>query len=130
MLREALAMLYLVFGLTAEEPALRIGPVASFKLRGGDIVDDAGTVVSRHNGHRWTVKERSFYRVDCEGPVRVGLEGARRSDGSEGPFDHFSLFNGTAYASRDVFAHYNEHDGAWHLHKTHEQCLALHISPA
>jgi hypothetical protein len=123
-------MLYLVFGLTAEEPALRVGPVASFKVRGAEIVDDAGAVVSRHNGQRWTVKERSFYRVDCEGPVRVGLEGVRTAKPSEGPFDHFSLFNGTAYLSRDVFAHYSEHDGAWRLHKTDEQCLALHVSPA
>jgi hypothetical protein len=122
-------MLYLVFGLTAEEPALRVGPVASFKVRGAEIVDDAGAVLSRHNGDRWTVKERSFYRVDCEGPVRVVLEGPRQKDSPEGPFDHFSLFNGTAYASRDVFAHYNEHDGVWHLHKTDERCLALHVTP-
>ena len=123
-------MLYLVFGLTAEEPALCVGPVASFKVRGAEIVDDAGAVVSRHNGHRWTVKERSFYRVDCEGPVRVVMEGLRHTESSEGPFDHFSLFNGTAYASRDVFAHYNEHDRAWHLHKTDARCVALHVSPA
>jgi hypothetical protein len=123
-------MLYLVFGLTAEEPALRVGPVASFRLRGAEIVDDAGAVVSRHNGQRWTVAGRSFYRVDCEGPVRVVLEGLRQAKSSAGPFDHFSLFNGTAYASRDVFAHYNEHDGAWHLHKTDEQCVALRVSPA
>jgi hypothetical protein len=122
-------MLYLVFGLTAEEPALRVGPVAGFQLRGAEIIDDAGAVLSRHNGQRWTVNERSFYRVDCEGPIRVVLEGLRDANSSAGPFDHFSLFNGTAYASRDVFAHYNEHDRSWHLHKTDERCLALHVTP-
>jgi hypothetical protein len=35
-----------------------------------------------------------------------------------GPFEHFSLINGTAYASREVFAHFNEQDAAWHLHKS------------
>jgi hypothetical protein len=122
-------MLYLVFGHTAEEPALRIGPMPEFRVRRHEIVDDAGTVLARHNGQRWTARERSFYRVDCEGPVLVQLEGARGDAPPRGPFEHFSLFNGTAYASRDVFAHYNEHDRAWHLHPTDEHYVALHVTP-
>ena len=49
-------MLYLVFGLTAEEPALRVGPVAGFQLRGAEIIDDAGAVLSRHNGQRIVIR--------------------------------------------------------------------------
>jgi hypothetical protein len=122
-------MLYLVFGHTAAEPALRIGPVPAFSVRGQEIVDDAGTVLARHNGQRWTARERLFYRVDCEGPVLVQLEGTARAASPRGPFEHFSLLNGTAYASRDVFAHYNEHDRAWRLHPTDERCVALHVTP-
>jgi hypothetical protein len=47
--------------------------------------------------------------------------------GALGPFEHFSLFNGTAYASRDVFAHYNEHDHGWHLQRTDERCAAIQV---
>ena len=121
-------MLYLVFGHTAEEPPLRVGPIPSFEVRGPEILDPAGSVVARHNGQRWMAKERSFYRVDCDGPVLLKLEGAPPA-GALGPFEHFSLFNGTAYASRDVFAHYDEQDRAWHLHPTDERCVALHVTP-
>jgi hypothetical protein len=122
-----MAMLYLVFGHTAEEPALRMGPMPAFKVRGDEIVDHAGAVLARHNGQRWTARERSFYRIDCEGPVLVQLEGAAVP--RRGPFEHFSLFNGTAYASRDVFAHYNEHDHGWHVHRTDERCAAILVTP-
>ena len=120
-------MLYLVFAHTAEEPPLRMGPMSSFKLSGASIVDHRGAVVARHNGQRWTVEHRSFYRIDCAGPVLVSLDGEA---GSLGPFDHFSLFNGTAYASRDVFAHFNEHDGLWHLHASPHFATTLLITPA
>jgi hypothetical protein len=80
-------VLYLVFGHTAEEPPLRVGPMPSFKVEG---VPPAGAL---------------------------------------GPFEHFSLFNGTAYASRDVFAHYNEHDHGWHVHRTDERCAAILVTP-
>ena len=84
-------------------------------------------MLARHNGQRWTVSERSFYRVDCDGPVLLRLEGAPPR-GALGPFEHFSLFNGTAYASRGVFAHYNEHDDGWHLHRTDERCAAIQVT--
>ena len=121
-------MLYLVFGHTAEEPPLRVGPMPSFKVRGAEIIDHAGAVLARHNGQRWMAKERSFYRVDCDGPVLLKLEGAPPG-GALGPYEHFSLFNGTAYASRDVFAHYNENDHGWHLHRTDERCAAIQVTP-
>lgn len=124
-------MLYLVFGHTAAEPALCTGPVPSFRLKGPQIVDHAGGVIARHNGQRWMVDRRSFYRVDCEGPVVVVvLEASQAAPRPCGPFDHFSLFNGTAYASRDVFAHYDEHDGAWHLHRSDERCATLLVTAA
>jgi hypothetical protein len=122
-------MLYLVFGHTAEEAPLRMGPLPSFFVRGAAIVDHTGAVIARHNGHRWTVKERHFYRVDCAGPVVVQLEAAHAGAVTRGPFEHFSLFNGTAYASREVFAHFNEQDAAWHLHKSDERALELLVTP-
>jgi hypothetical protein len=126
----SLVMLYLVFGHTAEEPALRMGPMPAFKVKGDEIVDHAGAVLARHNGHRWTAHERSFYRIDCEGPVLVQLEGVPLAMPRRGPFEHFSLFNGTAYASREVFAHYDEQDAAWHLHKSDQRSSTLLITPA
>jgi hypothetical protein len=123
------AMLYLIFGHTAKEPPLRMGPMFSFKVKGAQIVDHTGAVVARHNGHRWTAQGRPFYRVDCAGPVVVKLEGAQLSAPMRGPFEHFSLFNGTAYASRDLFAHYDEQDCAWHLHKSNERCPTLLVTP-
>ena len=125
-------MLYLVFGHTAEEAPLRKGPLPSFCVRGGAIVDHTGAVIARHNGHRWTVNERHFYRIDCAGPVVVGLEIEAGDAGAatRGPFEHFSLFNGTAYASREVFAHYDEQDAAWHLHKSEQRSSTLLITPA
>jgi hypothetical protein len=121
-------MLYLIFAHTAEAAPLRIGPMPSFRLEGASIVDAAGTVLARHNGHRWTVGDRSFYRIDCAGPLVVQLDGAHAGAALRGPFEHFSLFNGTAYASRDVFAQYDEHEGAWHVYRTEERCRALLIS--
>jgi len=118
-------MLYLVFGHTAEEPPLRIGPMPSFKLAGAAILDHRGAVIARHNGQRWTVESRSFYRMDCTGPVMIALEAPELPAREHGPFEHFSLFNGTAYASRDVFAHYDEQDRTWHLHKSEERCTSL-----
>jgi hypothetical protein len=122
-------MLYLVFGHTAEEPPLRMGPLPSFKISGASILDHRGAVVARHNGQRWMVEKRVFYRIDCTGPVVVNLDGANAGATLKGPFDHFSLFNGTAYASRDVFAHYNEQDGTWHLHKSSERYANLLVTP-
>jgi len=116
-------MLYLVFGHTAEEPPLRVGPMPSFKVRGAEIIDHASTAPA------WSMNQRSFYRVDCDGPVLLRLEGAPPR-GALGPFEHFSLFNGTAYASRGVFAHYNEHDDGWHLHRTDERCAAIQVTAA
>ena len=130
MLRTGLIMLYLVFGHTAEEAPLRVGPLPSFRVRGPTIVDHAGAVIARHNGQRWGANERNFYRVDCAGPVVVSLDTGRPGAVPRGPFEHFSLFNGTAYASREVFAHYNEQDAAWHLHKSEERAPALLVTPA
>src|SRR5919106_4278766 len=104
-------MLLLVFGHTAQEPPLRLGPMPSFKVCGAELIDHTGACVARHDGHRWTARGRQFYRVDIAGPVVVKVDGG----GARGPFDHFSLVNGTAYANRDLFAHYSEDDGAWHL---------------
>jgi hypothetical protein len=126
-------MLYLVFGHTAEEAPLRMGPLPSFRVRGPAILDHTGALVARHNGHRWEVKERRFYRVDCTGPVVVKLEvQTERTDAAaRGPFEHFSLVNGTAYASREVFAHYNEQDAAWHLHESDDaRSPTLLVTPA
>ena len=117
-------MLYLVFGHTAQDPPLRLGPLPSFKVIGAEIVDHAGTVVARHNGHRWEAQGRSFYRMDCAGPVHVNRDGV-----AHGPFDHFSLVNGTAYASRDLFAHYSEQERNWHLHNSDARVAALLITP-
>jgi hypothetical protein len=117
-------MLYLVFGHTAQEPPLRLGPMPSFKVIGAEIFDHAGKVLARHNGHRWTVQGRTFYRVDCGGPVLVKPDGA-----THGPYDHFSLVNGTAYASRDLFAHYNEQEHNWHLHNSDTRVAALLVMP-
>ena len=105
-------MLYLVFAHTGEAP-LRLGPMPSFKVQGALIIDHKGEIVARHNGHRWQLGERSFYRVDCEGPLRVKLDAASLT--TRGPFDHLSLVNGTAYASRDVFAHYHSQSDSWTL---------------
>lgn len=124
-------MLYLIFGHTAEDVPLRMGPLPSFSLRGAAIVDHMGAMIARHNGHRWEVDERPFYRVDCSGPVVVKLDGdAAHPAATCGPFEHFSLFNGTAYASREVFAHYNEQDSVWDLHKSGERSPTLLIAPA
>ena len=125
-------MLYLVFAHTAEEAPLRMGPLPSFRVRGPAILDHQGAVIARHNGHRWEVRERPFYRVDCTGPVVVKLEiqTGPADAATRGPFEHFSLVNGTAYASREVFAHYSEQDAAWHLHKGEQRSSTLLITPA
>lgn len=118
-------MLYLVFGHTAEEPPLRLGPMASFRVRGAEIVDHAGRVIARHNGRRWSAGGRDYYRVDCAGPVYLNVDGTS----ARGPFDHFSVVNGTVYASRDLFAHYSEQDGAWRLHMSGERLGMLLVTP-
>jgi hypothetical protein len=122
-------MLYLIFGHTAAETPLRMGPLPNFRVRGPAILDHTGAVIARHNGHRWEVKERPFYRVDCTGPVVVKLE-VQTDAAMRGPFEHFSLVNGTAYASREVFAHYDEQEAAWHLHKSDQRSSTLLITPA
>lgn len=118
-------MLYLVFGHTAQDPPLRLGPLPSFKVIGPEIIDHAGKVLARHNGHRWSAQGRTFYRMDCAGPVLVKREGA-----THGPYDHFSLVNGTAYASRDLFAHYDELAHSWHLHNSEACAETLLVTSA
>ena len=122
-------MLILVFGHTAEAPPLRVGPLPCFRIAGALIKDHRGETFARHNGARWVVQGRDFYRMDCEGPVTVKLEGSEAATHQLGPFVHFSLFNGTAYASRDLFAHYNEQENAWFLHDNQARCEALLIQP-
>jgi hypothetical protein len=118
-------MLFLVLAHTAQDPPLRLGPMPSVKLRGAEVLDHTGTTVARHDGNRWAANGRQFYRVDIAGPVMVRLEGGA----ARGPFDHFSIVNGTAYASRDLFAHYDEQDGLWHVHNGDARAQALHITP-
>ena len=122
-------MVFLVFGHTAEAPPVRIGPLPSFRIAGAVIRDHRGEPLAKHNGARWVVGGRDFYRMDCEGPVVVKLEGTEAATHQLGPFAHFSLFNGTAYASRDVFAHYNDHEDAWFRHDNEARCEALFIQP-
>lgn len=116
-------MLYLVFAHTAQDPTLRFGPMPSCKVRGAELLDHDGIALARHDGHRWSVKGRQFYRVDIAGPVLVKVDGG----GARGPFDHFSLVNGTAYASRDLFAHYSEQDGTWHIHNSDARAQIFHV---
>jgi len=122
-------MVFLIFGHTAEEPPLRIGPLPSFRVAGALIQDHAGATVARHNGERWLVGGKPYYRMDCEGPVTVQLEGCSGGESPLGPFMHFSLLNETAFASRDLFAHYREQDDSWHLHRTDASCSALVVTP-
>ena len=122
-------MVFLVFGHTAETPPVRIGPLPSFRIAGALIEDHRGQALAKHNGARWVVDGRDFYRMDCEGPVLIKLEGPEAATHQLGPFAHFSLFNGTAYASRDVFAHYNEQENAWLLHDNEARCEAFLIEP-
>jgi hypothetical protein len=122
------AMLTLVFAHTVEEPPLHFGPLPWFRIEGALIKDHEGAPLARHNGDRWVVEGKIFYRMDCEGPVTVQPEGCGAVSPRLGPFFHFSLFNGIAYASRDLFAHYREQDNAWHLHKTEDRCAVLVVS--
>jgi hypothetical protein len=117
-------MLHLVFAHTAQDTPLRLGPLPSFKVQGADIIDSAGALIARHNGHRWAVAGRDFYRMDCAGPLIIKLEGV-----TCGPFEHFSLVNGTAYASRDLFAHYSEQHRVWQLHNRDTQVSTLLVMP-
>lgn len=123
-------MVYLVFGHTAVEPPLCIGPLPSFRVAGALILDHQGRQLAQHNGARWVVEGQPYYRMDCEGPVTVELQpadghGARKA----GPFSHFSLFNGTAYASRDLFAHYREQEDCWYLYEGEARCASMMIQP-
>ncbi len=125
-LRAVVTMLLLVFGHTAQEPPLRLGPMPSLKVRGAELLDHAGRALARHDGHRWTAQGRQFYRLDIAGPVLVKVDG----DAARGPFEHFSLVNGTAYASRDLFAHYSEHAASWHLHNSDAHAQVFLLTPA
>jgi hypothetical protein len=125
MLRAIVTMLYLIFAHTAQEPPLRLGPLPSFKLRGAELIDPAGATIARHDGHRWAVDGRQFYRVDIAGPVVVKPE----VGGTHGPFEHFSLVNRSAYASRELFAHYSEKDGTWNVHYSDAQAQVFLVMP-
>ena len=125
-------MLNLEFAESGPAPATRCGPFAELRadaeiLRAGQ----GGPVIARHQDHSWFVGARRFFRIDCDGPVRVHFEDA---DGERsapfGPFFHFSSADGIAYGDGEIVAHIDVDACLWHCHRDHSQWKEMVVTPA
>jgi hypothetical protein len=95
-------MLSLVLANSEAAPIARLGPyetvcVDSQSLRVGERNDP----IALYEDRRWCIGNERFYRVDCEGPVWVTLAGCPADEALLGPFEHFSVADGVAFASRE-----------------------------
>lgn len=120
--------LSLVFANSPAAPVTRLGPYDA-------VCVDAGTVragahnepLARYESGRWRIGDERFHRVDCEGPVWVTLAGCPAEEALLGPFERFSVADGVAFASREIFARLEgEH---WYVGLARQACPAIVLRP-
>jgi hypothetical protein len=117
-------MLSLVMANSEATPVARLGPyetvcVDSQTLRAGE----GNEPIARYTDGRWRIGNERFYRVDCEGPVWVTLAGCPAEEALLGPFEHFSVADGVAFASREPFARLV--GDTWYVNPAKQSCPAI-----
>jgi hypothetical protein len=107
----------------------RVGPVGGVRIEGNTMRDaDSGAVIAECEDRHWVFDGQKFYRADCAGPVTLRLERSEASSEHVGPFNHFSLSDGTAYVDRAVFAQLNS-SNKWYVARLDTQCATLLLQP-
>jgi hypothetical protein len=124
-------MLSLIFTprATAEIP-VTVGPVRGVRIEGNTLRDaDSGAVLAECDDQHWVFAGKAFYRADCAGPVSVHVEGCEATRKRFGPFQHFSLSDGTAYVDRAIFARLNASND-WYVERVNTECPGLLLLPS
>ena len=124
-------MLTLTFAEPGPAPVLRRGPFPEVRADGECLRAPDGQVIARHKDHCWYVGRQKFFRIDCEGPVRVHFVGAdgKRSE-VFGPFFHFSSADGVAYGDGEICAHIDVDDCLWYCHRDDRYWKEIVVVPA
>ena len=125
-------MLTLVFAEPRPGPVVTRGPFPEVRadaicLRAGN----GGEVIARHENHCWRIGAREFFRIDCEGPVRVYFEdpGGQHSE-VLGPFFHFSSADGLAYGDGEICGRVDVDAGTWFSHREQAHWKEMVVVPA
>jgi hypothetical protein len=125
-------MLTLVFAEAGPAPSVKRGPFREVRADGERLRDgEDGPVIARHEDHAWFIGRQRFFRIDCEGPVRVHFEDANGRWSEEfGPFFHFSSADGVAYADGEILAHVDADDCLWYCHRNSVAWREMVVVPA
>jgi hypothetical protein len=124
-------MLTLVFAEPGPGPVLRRGPFREVRADGELLRAPGGEVIATHRDHCWYVDAQKFFRIDCDGPVRVHFENpdGERSD-ERGPFFHFSSADGIAYGDGQICAHVDVDACLWYCHTGERYWKEMVVLPA
>jgi hypothetical protein len=108
-------MLTLVFAEPGPGPVLRRGPFPEVRADGEALRAPDGRVIAKHHDHAWFVGSQKFFRIDCDGPVRVHFENADGERSQElGPFFHFSSADGVMFGDGQICAHVDVDACLWY----------------
>ena len=125
-------MLTLVFAEPGPAPVLRRGPFDKVRADAEFMrAVPGGEVIARHANHSWQVGKHEYFRIDCEGPVRVHFE---NPDGERsatyGPFFHFSSADGVAFGDGEICAHVDVDACVWYCHRDDRAWNEMVVEPA
>jgi len=124
-------MLTLVFAEPGPGPVLRRGPFRLVRADATRLRAPDGKEIAQHRDHAWYVGAEKFFRIDCEGPVRLHFENANgERSGELGPFFHFSSADGVAYGDGQICAHIDVDACLWYCHVGDRSWNEMVVTPA
>lgn len=77
---------------------------------------EEGEPFAVHESHHWRVAGEHYTRAECDGPVRLRLQGVDGASKTYGPYESLSFVDGIAYVERKVFAFADRAIGDWYCH--------------
>ena len=124
-------MLTLVFAEPGPGPVLRRGPFPEVRADGEFLRAPDGQVIAKHHDHCWYVGPDKYFRIDCDGPVRVHFEDGEGKRSAElGPFFHFSSADGISYGDGQIIAHIDVDACLWYCHQSESHWKEMVVAPA
>ena len=123
--------LTLEFSEVGPAPATRCGPYAELRADAQVLREPGGKEIARHRDHCWFIGRQRYFRIDCDGPVRLHFE---NPDGTRspvfGPFFHFSSADGIAYGDGQICAHVDVDANLWYSHQEQKHWKEMVVVPA
>jgi hypothetical protein len=110
--------------------SVALGPAPWFRISGNRIRQGpSGQIVAEFRNHQWQVGGRAYSRLNAKDSTCVRFEDASGVPTEAfGPFNDFSVIDGTIHLRNELFAKFVEETQLWHCCPTETYWPVIVIS--